>query len=154
MMLLLMMVSDPTAAHNLTVNLHRAANPTVREVSRAVFPPGVSLGAAPGLTEPSRLGAGVVDHALEDEGELAGCRAGGGRGARGGGGGPSSRTGGRVTVAPGSSHVVSVNIGGGGTPGPLEPTSQGALAVGLALQYTAINANVIMGPMRRGHLYK
>ena len=138
MMLLLKMVSDPTPSH-LTVNLHRTANPTVREVSCAVFPPGVSLGAAPGSTEASRRGAGVVDHALEDEGELAGCRAGGDRGARGGGGGPSSRTGGRVTVAPGSSHVVSVNIGGGGTPGLLEPSSQGALAVGLALQYTAIN---------------
>ena len=55
-----------------TVSLHRAANPTVSEVSCDVFTPGVSLGAAPGGAEPSRLGAGVVDLACEDEGELAG----------------------------------------------------------------------------------
>ena len=116
----------------LTVNLHRAANPTVSEVTRDVFPPGVSLGAAPRCSESSCIGAGVVDHAPEDEGELAGGGAGGDLG------GGSSWTGGRVTVAPGSSHMVSVNVSGGGAPRLLEPSSQGALVVGPTLQYMAM----------------
>lgn len=133
----------------LTVNLHRATNPTVSEVTRDVFPPGFitpffSLGAAPRLTEPSCIGAGVVDYALVDEGKLAG----GGRGGRGGGtsmtgcqgcrGGGISWTGSRITVAPGSFKVVSVSVGGGGAPWLLEPSSQGALVVGPTLQNMAI----------------
>ena len=113
----------------LTVNLHRTANPTVSEVSCDVFTPGVSLGAAPGGAEPSRLGAGVVDLACEDEGELAGC----GTGGDGGGGGGCSRTSGWVTVAPGPFHVVPVLVSRGGAPRLLEPSSQGALGVGLTL---------------------
>ena len=116
----------------LTVNLHRATNPTVSEVTRDVFPPGFitpffSLGAAPRCNEPSCLGAGGVDHALEDEGELAGF------GAEG-----STLTGGRVTVAPVSYHVVPVAVSGGGAPRLLEPSSQGALVVGPTLQYMAM----------------
>ena len=57
-----MLGSDPTP---LTVNLNRAANPTVLEVPCDVFTPGISPGAAPGAAEPPCLGAGVVDHALE-----------------------------------------------------------------------------------------
>ena len=99
-----------------------------------MFTPGISLGAAPWSTEPSRLGAGVVHHALEDEGELAGSGTGGTRG----GGGGGSRTRGGVTVSPGPSHVVPVLVSRRGAPGLLEASSQGALAVGLTLQYTAI----------------
>ena len=117
----------------LTVNLHRTANPTVSEVSCDVFTPGVSLGAAPGGAEPSRLGAGVVDLACEDEGELAGCGTAGG-----GGGGGGSRASCGVTVAPRPSHVVTVLVSGGGAPRPLEPSVQGALAVRLTLEYTAM----------------
>ena len=129
-------MNNVVAAHGawlvtLTVNLHRAANPTVSEVSCDVFTPGVSLGAAPGGAEPSRLGAGVVDLACEDEGELAGC------GTAGGGGG-GSRTSCGVTVPPRPSHVVTVLVSGGGAPRPLEPSVQGALAVRLALEYTAM----------------
>ena len=94
-----------------------------------MFTPGISLSAAPRSTEPSRLGAGVVDHALEDEGELAG----GGTGWSRGGGGGGSRTGGGVTVSPGPSHVVPVLVSRGGAPRPLEPSSQGALGVGVTL---------------------
>lgn len=94
-----------------------------------MFTPGISPSAAPGTTEPSRLGAGVVDDALEDEGEPAGCGAGGG----GAGGGGGSRTSGGVTVAPGPFHVVPVLVSRGGAPRQLEPSRQGALAVGLTL---------------------
>ena len=84
MMLLLLMGSvwsvTPQPTHILTVNLDRTANPTVSEVTRDVFPPAISPGAAPGSTEPSCLGAGVVDHALVDEGEPAGGGTARGRG--------------------------------------------------------------------------
>ena len=77
---------------------------------------GVSGGAAPGGGEAPGVGAGVVDHAHVDEGELAG---GGAGGHRGGSRDPRAGDGAGVGVAVAvvALHVSAVCVSSGGAPG-------------------------------------
>jgi len=122
---MLIVVAEVVGPIVLAIELHRTANPAVSKVACDVLPVAVSLGAAPGRGEAPIVGAGLVDLSMEDEGELTGggagwCRSGG-----------ASRTAG-VTVSPGSSHVVTVAVNGGGAPGFLEAPVHGAGVVDLA----------------------
>ena len=85
--------------------------------------PGVSSRAAPGGVEAASGGAGRVDLAAVDEGELAGGRAGGG-----GGGGAVV-----LTVSPVAGQMVSQGVGGRAAPWPGEPARRGAGGEGDAL---------------------
>ena len=93
---------------------------------------GVGRGAAPGGGEAPSVSAGVVDHALVDEGELAGGGAGGhrcsSRDPRAGDG-----AGAGVAVAVVALHVFSVGVSSGGAPGLGEAACCGAAGVGHTL---------------------
>ena len=84
--------------------------------------PGVSGRAAPGGVEAASGGAGRVDLAAVDEGELAGGRAGGG------GGGAVV-----LTVAPVPGQMVGQAVSGRAAPGPGEAARRGAGGEGDAL---------------------
>ena len=100
----------------LTRNLDWAADATVGKVSDDVITIGVSGGATPGGGKAPGIGAGVVDLALVDEGELARGGAGGDRsGGRGAGGGDGAGAG--VAVAVVALHVVTVRVSSSGAPG-------------------------------------
>ena len=100
----------------LTRNFDRAADAAVSKVSDDVITIGVSGGAAPGGGEAPSVGAGVVDLALVDEGELARGGAGGDWGVgRGAGGGDGAGAG--VAVAVVALHVVTVRVSSSGAPG-------------------------------------
>jgi len=90
-----------------------------------MFPECVCFGAAPGRAEAASVGTGVVDLAVEDEGELARCGAGWCRS------GAGTWTSVGVAVSPGPPHVVAVRVNGGSAPGSLEPPIHGAGGVGL-----------------------
>ena len=77
---------------------------------------GVSGGAAPGGGEAPSVGAGVVDLALVDEGELARGGAGGDWGVGSGAGGGDG-AGAGVAVAVVALHVVTVRVSSSGAPG-------------------------------------
>jgi len=117
--------------HFLSRNLDRAADAAISKVSVDVLTIGVCGGAAPGGGEAPGVGAGVVNHALVDEGELAGGGAGGHRG-RGGHAGGGGGTGAGVAVAIVALHVVTVRVSSGGAPGLRVASSCGAARVGHA----------------------
>lgn len=97
------------------VHLDRAAYAAVSKVPGDVFTIGVSGGTAPGGGEAPSVGAGVMDLAHVNEGELAGGGAGGHR-RRGRHGGGGDGTGAGVAVAVVSLHVVSIGVSSGGAP--------------------------------------
>jgi len=117
--------------HFLSRNFDRAADAAISKVSVDVLTIGVCGGAAPGGGEAPGVGAGVVNHALVDEGELAGGGAGGHRG-RGGHAGGGGGTGAGVAVAIVALHVVTVRVSSGGAPGLRVASSCGAACVGHA----------------------
>jgi len=113
------------------IDLYRASDRTVRIVSNDVVAIGVSGRAAPGGSEASCIGAGVVDNSLVDKGELAGGGAGGGGGGcRGCGCCRSNWTGVGVTISIISNNMVPIDVSLCGTPGRIESSGVGTAGVG------------------------
>jgi len=110
--------------------LDRTADLAVLPVAVEMLTEGSSPGAAPGIGEPSGVGAGVVSNTPVDKGELAGSGTGGA--AVSGVGGISGTV--VSAVPPEALDVVGESVGSCAAPGPREAACSGAGGVTHSLE--------------------